>query len=1195
MKKNKNEQFGLGILIAVFFLNIFTTPVASAPLYQADPVTQCLEGVNLFNQGRDAEALPLLQSGFVARENAVFTSQIDLGKCALALGMLSKDRDSALDAYKVALDAFQKGGERWFEGITLNRIGAIYNSQGKYEDAIQSYEEALAIARELGDKTGEAMMLFNLGSVYKDQKNEETALTFYQQALILARELNDKFGEATILNATGEIYDEQGYKEEALEVYEQALSIRREINDRAGEGRTLDNISVVLIRMKRYSEALEKLNQALAIHQALGNREREGNTENSIGALYYELGEYDKALEHLQAALKIHKEVGNRLAEQNTLGLISEIYKQQALYPESIEYLQQALKINQETGNRPREAELLYIIGNYYYERRQYDDAFKYFQMSLPIMQEIADQSGESYVLNRIAAILNIKGDIEEALQYHQRSLALLTSGNDRAGIGTELNNIGGVYRSMGQYAKALDFHQQAFEIAKEIGDPIIEGDALNGMGVVYHAQGQYDEALDYYQQALKTLQKDDAPTSMGAVLLNTGLLYNQQGDTIKALEFYKQALDVYQDIGDQAHIGEALNGIGSIFLGQGNTSEALVYLNDAVDTARITGDKDTEAATLSNIGLVYTYQKKYSDALAVYDQALSIQQKFGYQSDIVTTLTNIAATYQEMGDNKKAIDYYEQSLEVLETLRSNTGSDSSRSAFMSKYFDIYDRTMNLYMQEGNFEKAFLVSERGRARAFLDALVTGKVQLSDNESTELLIREREAYVARQSARENLEWARLFSPETVDELTTTLSLAEDEYTDALKAIEDHGGQLNMLIPGRNKILELDEVQNLLSNQTTLISFWVQDTQTIVFILKTNSFKAITLSTSKSDLYELVNNFREFSNTEEAYPKSANQLYQALIEPIKENITTPNLIIVPHGVLHYLPFSAITDGTNYLMDDHLITYLPSTSAWPYIKQNTGKVNINPLIIGNPYVSSANLQPLPFAEKEAQTIADLYQAETFMNEFATESIVRDRAGESGVLHLAAHGNYNIANPLYSAIYLASDGKNDGILETHEIYGLNLHQTDLVVLSACETQLGKLSQGDELVGLTRAFIFAGTPSVISSLWSVDDQATKLLMEKFYVYWLSGMSKSEALRQAQIDVRELYPNPYYWAGFVLNGDGGQPTKINQPGETNKAETTPTETNADTNILIYSILAIILSIIVLAGVRYLISRSRKTI
>jgi CHAT domain-containing protein len=236
---------------------------------------------------------------------------------------------------------------------------------------------------------------------------------------------------------------------------------------------------------------------------------------------------------------------------------------------------------------------------------------------------------------------------------------------------------------------------------------------------------------------------------------------------------------------------------------------------------------------------------------------------------------------------------------------------------------------------------------------------------------------------------------------------------------------------------------------------------------------------------------------------------------------------------------------------LIDDYVLTVLPSASALPFIQKNARRSDISgqmsavsaPLILGN------DIPPLIFAEREAQAIADLYGVQPLLGEAATESAVWDRVSQASLLHLATHGGYNRYNPLYSDITLAPDGEDDGNLEVHEVYGLNLMNAKLVVLSACETHLGELdaegepvgvSSGDEVVGLTRAFFFAGTPTVIASLWSVEDEATALLMERFYTHLRDGMGKAEALRQAQLEVREQHPNPYYWAGFMLSGDGGE-------------------------------------------------------
>lgn len=192
------------------------------------------------------------------------------------------------------------------------------------------------------------------------------------------------------------------------------------------------------------------------------------------------------------------------------------------------------------------------------------------------------------------------------------------------------------------------------------------------------------------------------------------------------------------------------------------------------------------------------------------------------------------------------------------------------------------------------------------------------------------------------------------------------------------------------------------------------------------------------------------------------------------------------------------------------------------------------------GNTLLALAYPEDKYFA-KEVETAARLYDTQPLVGEDATESVVKARAGEYSFVHLSVDGELNEHNPLFSAVLLAPDEENDGRLEVHEVYGLDLGETDLVVLSACETKLGKLLGGDEIVGLHRAFIYAGTPSVVASLWSVEARSTAVLMERFYEHLKKGMNKAEALRQAQLETMRDYPNPFYWAGFSLVGDYGGP------------------------------------------------------
>ncbi len=245
--------------------------------------------------------------------------------------------------------------------------------------------------------------------------------------------------------------------------------------------------------------------------------------------------------------------------------------------------------------------------------------------------------------------------------------------------------------------------------------------------------------------------------------------------------------------------------------------------------------------------------------------------------------------------------------------------------------------------------------------------------------------------------------------------------------------------------------------------------------------------------------------------------------------------------------------------YLSDDYILFTLPSASVLPYVTGRsevtaalldagqTGSVPTSPLlVIAQPHAEG--LPPLRFAEQEARAIAALYNAQPLIGDAATEAAFRGQAPGSRLIHIAAHGQLNARSPLFSRLILAPDAgpqaEDDGALEVHEVYGLDLTRADMVTLSACQTQLGSRSDGDDIVGLNRAFLYAGAPTVVASLWSVDDEATAVLMEAFYAHLKAGMGKAEALRAAQSDLRQdrehpQWAHPFYWAAFVLTGDPG--------------------------------------------------------
>jgi len=531
--------------------------------------------------------------------------------------------------------------------------------------------------------------------------------------------------------------------------------------------------------------------------------------------------------------------------------------------------------------------------------------------------------------------------------------------------------------------------------------------------------------------------------------------------------------------------------------------------------------------------------------ALDHYRQALAVQQEVGDRRGEALSLRSIGLLQEDQGDTAQAITFYQQAIEVTESIQSEIQIEELKTSFAAEQVPVYQHLINLLWQGDRLEEAFNYGERARARAFLDQLAGGRVDFRAGAASTLLDQEQSVRTEIATLRAQLVAFRnrardQWDTEAIAAVQAELTSREADYAALLT-------QLKLQSPEAASVVSVDvaslaDIQELLDADTTLLEYFVTEDRTLVSIITHNTFDTVALDVSREDLTDTITSFRDFASLEDLHPASLQQLHSWLIAPIETHLVTRAVGIVPHNVLHYLPFAALTDGEGYLSDHYVLFTLPSASVLPFVQEKRKPDADTLLALGNPSIA----EPLPvlhFAQREAEAVADLYGTQPFVGADASESVVWLQAANAGILHLAAHGEYNPYNPLFSTIYLAEDAENDGRLEVHEIYGLDLTAaTDLVVLSACQTQIGALSAGDEVVGLSRAFLYAGTPSVIASLWNVDDEATALLMERFYTHLRAGLSKGEALRQAQIDVRDEYPHPYYWAAFVLTGDAGDVT-----------------------------------------------------
>ena len=491
------------------------------------------------------------------------------------------------------------------------------------------------------------------------------------------------------------------------------------------------------------------------------------------------------------------------------------------------------------------------------------------------------------------------------------------------------------------------------------------------------------------------------------------------------------------------------------------------------------------------------------------------------YGSIEFLALKDSATIEIEAGEFAKAEEKLKRAINLLELQRSSLKLETHKMGFLTDKLAVYQKLIPILVSQGRHGEAFAYAERAKARALIDTLATrdNLVRSKSSPATASL----SDSIVKQEARLSVTDVNFNSQQR--SLDRSLLIQAKQ---ALNTAAPDFASLTTVSPPDVKLL-----QTRLGQGEALIEYYGAGDQWFLFLLTAEGITSIEIEAGQIE--SLARQFRSQIQSRGIYKPTAMALYDRLVKPVSHLIATNSrLTIVPHGILHYLPFAALHDGNGFLVDRFSINILPSASVLTFLDNEPNTSHGN-LVLGNPDLKNTELD-LPGAEIEATEIAGILPDTTLLTRAeATESAVKNRRGNYRYLHVASHGIYNDEKPLESGLLLASDTQNDGILTVAELYSTTI-DADLVTLSACETGLGKVSSGDDVVGFSRGFLYAGADSIVSSLWKVDDAATNQLMQNFYRR-LQQSDKGAALRLAQLDYKNLYSDhPYYWAAFQLTG-----------------------------------------------------------
>lgn len=963
------------------------------------------------------------------------------------------------------------------------------------------------------------------------------AIDKYKLASELFRKDNVQIGIGTAMFAAGSAYSSLGQKRRALDAFLDASTYLKEGDDSSLYATAIAGIGLAYTDLSEWKPAIEFLNQALNLLSTDKNPEEFALVLCGLGGTYIKLGEKQKSFEYLNRALRLAQEMRNPSLEVNSRLLIGVALSSLGQKRKALESIESALQTARQQKYRSIEASALLSLGEIHDSLGDRQAALGAYREALLVAAEAKDWRSKGTVLNNMALIYSDLGEIDRAIALFEESIKVSEAEGEPEDAASPLNGMALIYDLRAEPLKALAYYQRSLALAQAVKHRSREAAALINIARVYYSFNQDEQALRANNDAVKVFRAVEDPAGEATALANRGAIYNKLKRSGEALDSLNQALELQRASENRAGQAHTLHAIGTVYRASGQLSKALNACNDALALMTAVEERVGEAEVSNELGFIYDIQGNYRQASQYYLRALALTRSTGDLRGEATLLGNLGFLREKQGDLEAAGVLYEQAIDARERVRAAARVEEFKTEVADESAGLYTRAILLKAKSGKAAEAFDLSERARARTLLDQLNGARIDMRKSANPELIAQEQSLRFELASLERRLreESARAGASEAGALLAERLNQVRQAYAEIvvrLKANHPEYAELQGY-----SVTSHTDIQRSLGLETTLVSYFVTADKTLVFVLTRESLRVVEVPVGEKELQNAIAWFRSFASLRYPAPVGLKQLDGWLIAPVRQHIKTSRVCVIPHGILHQLPFAALYDGKNYFGEQHTIYYLPAASLLPVIEKRTRKAGTRMLALAQS--NATGLPALHYVDQEADAIARLYRGKALLTGQASKAEFQRLAGDYNILHIASHAELNARSPLFSRILLTPDPNGNQGLEVREIYDLDLSHTNLVVLSACETQLGTQSKGDDIVGLNRAFIYAGAATVIASLWKVDDQATGLLMRSFYTHLKRGVSKAEALRMAQSETRRQYPNPYYWGAFVLTGDAG--------------------------------------------------------
>jgi CHAT domain-containing protein/Flp pilus assembly protein TadD/predicted negative regulator of RcsB-dependent stress response len=784
----------------------------------------------------------------------------------------------------------------------------------------------------------------------------------------------------------------------------------------------------------------------------------------------------------------------------------------------------------------------------------RYQAAIDSLDTCLTLLETNADDELEKIVLGQRGVLHKHLGNYSDALKDLEKLLAMSRDSNDMRNEEVALSQMGSAYYQQSDYVRTEEYWRRALELSKTIVVrrtrlKSYPQNHLGNLGDVYYKLGDLAAAKRAYNESLVLSREVNDEANESSVLTSLGDLYVAEPDLKQALVTYEQALALGEKRKDRGNQIGALLGLSALHRERGNQQPAMDYVQRVLRMLEGRSDSRWQGEALTCLGLLHLRFGEIPEAMAAFQKTLAIDPNTTSPHVLWEAHSGLAVAYVRSKQLDRALEHYQRAIEAIERVRAGLGGDDDKAGFFQDKVEVYKRQIALLMDLNDGEQkksysaeAFRYAERGRARGFLDLLAETKVNPEQNAAPALLqqkqkLQERISHLTEQLIKERSQERARQDQARIDKLKNDLDQADSELAEWLRELRRRNPRYAAL--KYPEPVTLAETQRILDDKTILLSYSLAEPESFLFAVTHDGFQAKRLPSGKqlgARVQKLLAAIADKNNPNaEEYRHQAARLSLQLLQPVSKMLAGKRaLVIVADGALHRLPFEVLflpgqtaqgdLRGWPFLIRRFAISYVPSASVLSELQSERATAAKGFIAFGDPVYDQStqgdkasalralvgggqlNLQRLPYSHVEIEGIAQLFAKDElalFFGDAATEENVKtpERLSHYRMVHFSTHGYLNETRPRFSGLVLSlpatapqsanAPQSEDGVLSAYEIFNLKL-KADLVVLSACETGLGKEVKGEGLMSLTRAFMYAGTPSVVVSLWNLNDETSR-------------------------------------------------------------------------------------------------------